>query len=175
MRKEYEVLLPILRTTALQHGYALGVHGSGERDLDLIAAPWVEGRSAPAELVEGLRLAVHGVIELPERFPVKRPLGRLVWVIHIGGGRSIDLSVCPAHERVVGARAAVSGAGGLRDDERAVMDYLVAAWKTFMHLDRAISLDDQAAFRDAIHAAQGVLGQWALARTFPDYWNGEDV
>jgi hypothetical protein len=37
-----ERLIPIVREAAKTCGYAIGVHGSMERDLDLIAAPWVE-------------------------------------------------------------------------------------------------------------------------------------
>lgn len=62
--------------------------------------------------------------------------------------------------------------GGLTAEERQVMDHLVAAWNSFMQLDRAIALDAQHAFRAAIHADQDVLAHWALVRTFPDYWEG---
>lgn len=37
---------------ARRHGYAIGVHGSMSRDLDLIAVPWVESASSPDELLK---------------------------------------------------------------------------------------------------------------------------
>lgn len=59
---------------------------------------------------------------------------------------------------------------GLAPDEQKVMEHLVAAWNIFMHLNRNITADDQNAFRWNIHGAQHVLAQWALARTYPEYW-----
>lgn len=41
-------------------GYALAVHGSMQRDLDLIAAPWVHNAMAPETLVMKLEEAMRG-------------------------------------------------------------------------------------------------------------------
>ena len=51
--KDYytEILRP-LRKQARSMGYALAVHGSMARDLDLVAVPWVESAADPIELVE---------------------------------------------------------------------------------------------------------------------------
>lgn len=53
MLKDYytEILRP-LKKQARSMGYALAVHGSMARDLDLVAVPWVEGAVDPIELVE---------------------------------------------------------------------------------------------------------------------------
>lgn len=53
----YDELLPRLRSAARVAGYALAVHGSGARDLDLVAARWVEHALHPESLLERLRLA----------------------------------------------------------------------------------------------------------------------
>lgn len=109
MRPEYERLLPALRSVAEKHGYALGFHGSGQRDLDLIAVPWIEEAGAPEVLVEDLRQTVNGVIfqypstplslgDWTRRNPQPKPHGRLAWSIHFGdldAGFYIDLSVMP--------------------------------------------------------------------------------
>jgi hypothetical protein len=97
---DYLALLPRLRLVARKHGYALAVHGSLQRDFDLIAAPWVEQVSSPAVLAEALRLAAGGVIEYgrPGRDPMQKPHGRLAWSIHLGGRQYIDLSVMPAYQ-----------------------------------------------------------------------------
>lgn len=91
--------LPIVRDVARAHGYAIGVHGSMKRDLDLIAAPWTEAASPPASLAKAIEVAVDGfVVKGPEgrdRFPYTKPHGRLCWSIHLGGGPFIDLSVFP--------------------------------------------------------------------------------
>lgn len=107
MKWQYEQRLPTLQMVARSHGYALGVHGSGERDLDLIAAPWVADASAPDVLVEALRAAIDGFIihdqdaeagDYTRRNPHPKPHGRLAWAIHLhdpGGRLYIDLSVMP--------------------------------------------------------------------------------
>lgn len=38
----YLKIIPKIRETAKKCGYAIGVHGSLRRDLDLIAVPWVD-------------------------------------------------------------------------------------------------------------------------------------
>lgn len=54
-------LLPDLRTAARRCGYALGVHGSLKRDLDLIAVPWVEEYSTKDILAKELQMAACGL------------------------------------------------------------------------------------------------------------------
>lgn len=100
-------MIPHLTATARIYGYALGVHGSMARDLDLIAVPWIDS-AAPAEtLVEALRDAVGGYIRndpqtsanqynLDTKNPSDKPHGRRAWSIYFSGRRFyIDLSVMP--------------------------------------------------------------------------------
>lgn len=107
-------MVPFLSTVARDHGYALGLHGSMARDLDLIAAPWIDDAAAPEVLVEALRAAVDGIV-LPDgtkggrwskekgefvdaviRNPDHKPHGRLAWNIHFSAASFvIDLSVVP--------------------------------------------------------------------------------
>lgn len=103
----YAILLPKLRAVARSQGYALGLHGSGERDLDLIAVPWVEHAFEAEKLVEALRSAVGGFIvnepdaqvgDYTKRSPEPKPHGRLAWSIYLyapHGRLYIDLSVMP--------------------------------------------------------------------------------
>lgn len=107
MKEQYAQRLPILRETARKHGYALGLHGSGERDLDLIAAPWVENASPPDVLIEALRACIDGYIinvddddpgDYTRRNPEPKPHGRLAWAIHLHcpcGRLYLDVSVMP--------------------------------------------------------------------------------
>jgi hypothetical protein len=100
-------MVPHLTEVARQFGYAIGLHGSMSRDLDLIAVPWTEA-AAPAEtLVEAIRDAVGGFIrndppsdgnkyDETTRNPSEKPHGRRAWSIEFSGHRFyIDLSVMP--------------------------------------------------------------------------------
>lgn len=99
---KYATVIHQVREVARAHGYAIGVHGSGERDLDLIAVPWTDEATAADVLVEAIRVAVGGFIinradakpnDYTKRNPEPKPHGRLAWSIHLGGGPYIDLSV----------------------------------------------------------------------------------
>lgn len=101
MTTKYERALREARIVARQHGYALAVHGSEQRDLDLIAAPWVDDAAAPEVLAKAIEVAVDGFVlqhRDPERTPTPKPHGRLAWSIHLGGGPYLDLSVMPRLE-----------------------------------------------------------------------------
>ena len=111
-RAAYDRLIEPLREVARQHGYAIGVHGSLARDIDLIACPWTKEACDAAVLVEALRAeaericgwaALHAA-ERGEYFvngcPGFKPHGRRVWSYHLGGGPYIDLSVMPARTQV---------------------------------------------------------------------------
>lgn len=57
----YERKLPAIRESARKLGYALGVHGSMLRDLDLIAAPW-NGEAADKDaLAHAIAIAACGI------------------------------------------------------------------------------------------------------------------
>lgn len=100
----YAALLPTLQKAARECGYALAVHGSMNRDFDLIAAPWTEEATDDETLTEALRAACGGKIYgamhdgktgKTELNPVSRPHGRKGWVIHLGNGPYLDVSVMP--------------------------------------------------------------------------------
>lgn len=95
-------ILPLLHEAAEQRGYALAVHGTLARDLDLVAVPWIEGASPGDTLIEALRAACGGyILDYQETDgvrtpnPVVKPHGRLGWLIQLGGGVAIDVSVLP--------------------------------------------------------------------------------
>ena len=81
-----------IRLLAREVGYAIGVHGSQERDLDLIAAPWTEAAVSAEELANHIAKGINGRVLAPE----DRPLGRWSCNIQIDGWfKLIDLSVSP--------------------------------------------------------------------------------
>ncbi len=97
----YSQLLPIIREEGKRLGYAIAVHGSMQRDLDLIAVPWIEDASSTEELVAMIAKSVSGFVigdvhtrgGLDE--PTQKPHGRKSWNICWGGLALIDLSVMP--------------------------------------------------------------------------------
>lgn len=98
----YAWMLPSIVAIARANGYAIGIHGSISRDLDLIAAPWVEEAAHPTMLARAVRDAVGGSFINPDLMPEAhfpnpgpKPHGRLAFSIYLPGGFYIDLSVMP--------------------------------------------------------------------------------
>lgn len=76
----HAMLYPRLEKVAQKLGYALALHGSIARDMDLIAVPWIDQAAAPSVLIEAMAKRVGGY---HHGKPAKKPHGRLAWVIHI--------------------------------------------------------------------------------------------
>lgn len=91
---EDPVLPPVdeIRALAMQVGYAIGLHGSLERDLDLIAVPWTDEAISAQALADHIAAGLGGrVID-----PGPKPLGRWACNIQMDGWyKLIDLSVAP--------------------------------------------------------------------------------
>jgi hypothetical protein len=86
-----------LRERARVLGYAIAVHGSLERDIDLVAVPWTDKAYPPEQLASSLRQVleklypIHG--EVTNTVP--RPHGRQCWSWWIRTWTYVDLSVFP--------------------------------------------------------------------------------
>lgn len=86
-------LYPELAKIFQKHGYALAVHGSLRKDLDLIAVPWAEKISPHEDILE----------EIAETYvfraigePTTKHHGRVAYFFSIGFGEcAIDLSFFP--------------------------------------------------------------------------------
>ena len=95
LEKRYKVLAHCARN----HGYALTVHGSLLRDVDLVAIPWVPKCKAPSTLAKailGIVKAMAGkeqVFVRMSKVPTKKPHGRLAWSIMFSRNSYLDLSV----------------------------------------------------------------------------------
>ena len=116
LKRYYASLLPIIRELAREHGYAIGVHGSMSRDLDVIAVPWVEKPKKPESLIIAIEKAIIGASHMRKYWKEtvsNKPLGRKAYSIHIGwtgrnftktgtkrykGMAYIDISFTPAYE-----------------------------------------------------------------------------
>jgi hypothetical protein len=81
-----------IREAAKEVGYAIAVHGSLERDLDLIAAPWTEAAVDAQALISHVASRIGAIVVDVE----KKPLGRVAASLQPSGWfKLIDLSVCP--------------------------------------------------------------------------------
>lgn len=96
-----DLILPAMRRTAKDVGYAITVHGSLNRDIDVVAVPWREHQVAePDRLVELLCGAIAGITGRcnREREWTEKPHGRQAKILLIWCGENsanLDLSVIP--------------------------------------------------------------------------------
>lgn len=89
----YCALYPQLAKIARKHGYALAIHGTLGRDMDLICVPWADTVSDPGEVV-GEIVGTFWITQVGE--PTKKNHGREAWTISIGHGEcALDLSFVP--------------------------------------------------------------------------------
>lgn len=120
----YLKILPDLRAAAHRHGYALAIHGSLERDFDLVAVPW-ETAASPADVLVTALMGAAGGCHWNQNAraagqsghaldnPTRKPHGRLAWSLQLGGGAYLDLSVVPRHEQTTAATDAGGARGAL--------------------------------------------------------------
>lgn len=80
---DYARIYTIARTLAWAEGYALTLHGSFTRDLDLLAAPWAERCCEPEHLVR--RIAEAAELRISDSDPSQKPHGRQVWTLRLPG------------------------------------------------------------------------------------------
>lgn len=93
-------LYPELAKIFVKHGYALAVHGSLARDMDLIAVPWAEKVSEPEAVIQEITSHFDiRVVDVPgriDRVELKNH-GRIAYTVSIGHGEcAIDLSFMPS-------------------------------------------------------------------------------
>ena len=92
----YGIMFEPLKEIAIKYGYNLVLHGSLNRDMDLIAIPWIEGVGYDEAMIDEICEFIGGEINLfsrldennnvvNERFTPK-PHGRKAYVIDIFRG-----------------------------------------------------------------------------------------
>lgn len=101
-----DLILPGMRRAAKDAGYAITVHGSLNRDIDLVAIPWVDRDvSSPDDLLNSLVGAVRSIVGTAachDKAWEQKPHGRLAKIILAFCGQNsahIDLSVMPPMEK----------------------------------------------------------------------------
>lgn len=93
---DYARIFTKARCLAWAEGYALAMHGSFTRDLDLLAVPWADHACDPEHLVG--RIADACELKPNGHPPSEKPHGRRAWTLkfrEFGDPRFIDLSVMP--------------------------------------------------------------------------------
>lgn len=84
---------------ARKHGYALAVHGTLLRDVDLIAVAWVPNCKAPSTLMKALHGIVRAMAGSEQMYvrinkkPEVKPHGRLAWSLYFSRDAYLDISV----------------------------------------------------------------------------------
>lgn len=97
-RSLMDSILPAIRVAARHKGYAIAVHGSLKRDIDLVAIAWTDQATPHDELVRAVIGAVTGVLGncIAPGGGKEKPHGRIAYtLIHPGFAGEIDLSVIP--------------------------------------------------------------------------------
>ena len=101
-RSILDAILPAVREVARFNGYAIAVHGSLKRDIDLVAIAWTDQAVPADQLAEAVRGAIAGVLGNCINHGGKlttKPHGRLACtLIHPGFAGEIDLSIIPPRE-----------------------------------------------------------------------------
>lgn len=97
----YATYFGMMQTIAHKHGYALAVHGSFTRDMDLIAVPWVTAASPHLDLVQEIYELVGDQLagQLPYTSVERKPHGRTSYTIMTGGGGYLDLAIMKLYSR----------------------------------------------------------------------------
>ncbi len=93
----YANFFGILKDVAREYGYALAIHGTLNRDLDLVAVPWVEDVKPHLEMFAAFRERLGIVREDGAVFDSveEKPHGRIGYTIGTGGGGYLDIAVFP--------------------------------------------------------------------------------
>lgn len=92
----YLSLYPILRRVARDHGYALALHGSLQRDMDLVAVPWRDEVSDPETLVRAMAEVTGLYFVNGWSGPHQLPGGRIGHKLTPGGDLYLDISILPS-------------------------------------------------------------------------------
>lgn len=150
--------LPAIREAAKAHGYAVGLHGSLRRDLDLIAVPWRDGASDGNTLAHAIAFAACGLTRDGQHEWEAKPAGRVAtsvpccWTSDgVAGSGHIDLSIMatPAPSPApVAQEAADTGAAFFSYDSEAGFKTHDTAEKARASADKQLTIYREEAQQD---------------------------
>lgn len=86
----YMMMVPVAR----ECGYALALHGSMARDLDVVAIPWTE-EALPVQALLDRFMEKFSFYEMNGGGLTRKPNGRMSFCMGWDGGLYVDLSVMP--------------------------------------------------------------------------------
>lgn len=91
----YCSMYSIIQEVARSKGYALAIHGSMQRDFDILAVPWIEKPAAPHDLFLAIKdsIAFFWPNDPKHDKPEEKPHGRIAYNILLDGGYFLDLSI----------------------------------------------------------------------------------
>jgi hypothetical protein len=93
---DYARIFTMARCLAWSEGYALMLHGTATRDLDLLAVPWTESACEAEHLV--IRVLDATGLKDSRHPPTLKPHGRRVWTFlftEFADPRFVDFGVMP--------------------------------------------------------------------------------
>ena len=96
----YALMYSALKAAALEGGWALAIHGSVVKDLDLVAIAWTNDSIKIDELLDDFAKIIGQSNEKKAKFtgPHYMPAGRIVYTLSIAADIYIDLSVVDNRE-----------------------------------------------------------------------------
>lgn len=112
----YACAFQALQRIARELGYNLIMHGSMERDMDLVAIPWNDNPASHFELLKTFDLHLTGIHKCEEQFPDNYmfsvlPGGRSSYVINLNRGGPwanytdeqwyLDISITPLNKQPI--------------------------------------------------------------------------
>lgn len=92
----YASMWPDLKDAALDCGWALGLHGSLNSDMDIMAMPWVEGCKSVDELMDALENCFttdDQYIKIERQVSHDKPNNRVVYTLHIWADFYLDINI----------------------------------------------------------------------------------
>lgn len=93
----YATLYPRMVEIGRGLGYAVAIHGSLARDLDIVAVPWTDEAASAEDLVQAIATELGWIFEagMDPRPGAGKPHGRRAWTLILSGGAFVDLSIMP--------------------------------------------------------------------------------
>jgi hypothetical protein len=82
-----------LRQAAMDCGWALGLHGSLNTDMDIMAMPWVWWAVPADKMIENLQRCFTGAPHGVQKDSTSKPNHRVVYTIPIYGDFYLDINV----------------------------------------------------------------------------------
>jgi hypothetical protein len=92
----YASVLPAVTEVARKYGWAVAVHGSMNKDLDLMMMPWVEGAVSADEVIKRISDECFTGNPFQDSHAMahrEKPNGRVVYTISIWKGTYLDINI----------------------------------------------------------------------------------